>query len=211
LSQAPHHGHLRFGWCIVVQLLVKVDHQWRHEHVFVAQPNGQYVSANRDWQIATGDLDDWSDASEQMLTHLGEYDCANDPSLAVVAAKGVDRTLFWPLFHRLTPGWTIDSLGGNPIITGFALGDLCASMTLRTSTTWDTCWIPVAASLGAVVSNLEGEIVPLMTLRDWWSFIGVGEASLVIPPLLVTRPEFHDELVDQRARSRLLRWTNRSK
>ena len=47
-----------------MQLLVKVDHQWRHEHVFVAQPNGQYVSANRDWQIATGDLDDWSDASD---------------------------------------------------------------------------------------------------------------------------------------------------
>ena len=199
---------LRFGWCVALQLLIKVGDEWRHERAILAGSDGLYIAADRDWMVCSGELAfNQYPSEEEILTHLGNRNTLRAPSLAVVAAKAFDFLKFMPLLNEVhMAGWDADTVGGNPIALSFAKGDLCASVTVTASTTWDTIWVPIVTSLGAVATTLEGEPIPIRVIREWYNSIGFGEDALTVPPVVIARREVLEELLDLIRKSNLPEW-----
>lgn len=187
------------GWCVVLHALLKYGDRWRHEAAVIMGENGRYLFADRNWQVSVGDTFIAPylqyDNNEIVVTDPGELLDDIPPTLAIVGAKSKDRLIWTPIIEYL-PNWTIFTVGGNPIARGFITEELCATILFEHTTVFDSIFVPIVAAVGYKVSLLSGTEIPLDELREWWDFIGFGNDAKIIPPIIVSRSEFLEELVN---------------
>lgn len=170
---------LGFGWSsVVLAWRCLGDDDWRIDAAAVVTSDDRVVRLTASGAVLTGTVG--TDASLDEVLDAPARNARRTRSIATVGAKPSGRAAFDAVAERCA-GDAVYNLGGTPLVAALLELDLAAIVRVDWSTPWDAADVLLAASAGAGVATLDGELHDLDQVRRWFARPPLGSDQKTIP------------------------------